>query len=81
LHVPSEHKLKRFLTVLAGKNIPAITQNQAFHAIISKAPESLAMRMGVHQKGGASKLSGLPAAARTECAPYHPTDALRRQLV
>jgi len=34
LHLPSEHKLERFLTVLAQKDVAASTQNQAFNAII-----------------------------------------------
>ncbi len=34
LHLPSQHKLERFLTVLARKNVAASTQNQAFNAII-----------------------------------------------
>ena len=38
LHLPSEHKLERFLTVLAQKDVAASTQNQAFNAIISKVP-------------------------------------------
>jgi hypothetical protein len=34
LHLASEHKLDRFLTVLAQKDVAASTQNQAFNAII-----------------------------------------------
>ena len=34
LHLPSEHKLERFLTVLAQKDVAASTQNQAFNAIV-----------------------------------------------
>jgi hypothetical protein len=34
LHLPSEHKLERFLTVLATNNVAASTQNQAFNAIV-----------------------------------------------
>ena len=33
LHLPSEHKLERFLTVLARKDVAASSQNQAFNAI------------------------------------------------
>jgi hypothetical protein len=36
--MPSEHKLERFLTVPAYKDVPAGTQNQAFNADISKVP-------------------------------------------
>jgi hypothetical protein len=35
LHLPRQHKLERFLTVLAQKDVAASTQNQAFNAIIS----------------------------------------------
>jgi len=38
LRMPSEHKLERFLTVPAYKDVPAGTQNQAFNADISKVP-------------------------------------------
>jgi len=34
LHLPSEHKIERFLTVHARKNVAASTQNQAVNAII-----------------------------------------------
>ncbi|HEX4122210.1 MAG TPA: phage integrase N-terminal SAM-like domain-containing protein [Verrucomicrobiae bacterium] len=34
LPLPSEHKLERFLTVLAKKDVAASTQNQAFNAIV-----------------------------------------------
>jgi hypothetical protein len=37
LHLPSQHKLERFLTVLAKKDVAASTQNQAFDAIIRNA--------------------------------------------
>jgi len=33
LHLPSEHKLERFLTVLARNDVAASTQNQASNAI------------------------------------------------
>ncbi|MGA2544206.1 MAG: phage integrase N-terminal SAM-like domain-containing protein [Verrucomicrobiota bacterium] len=36
LHLPIEHKLERFLAVLAQKDVAASTQNQAFNPIISK---------------------------------------------
>jgi hypothetical protein len=36
LHLPIEHKLKRFLTALHKQDVAASTQNQAFSAIISK---------------------------------------------
>jgi len=36
--LPSEHKLERFLTVPAQKDVAASTQNQAFNADISKVP-------------------------------------------
>ncbi len=36
LHLPSEHKLERFLTVLSQKHVAASTQNQAFNAIFPK---------------------------------------------
>jgi hypothetical protein len=38
LHLPSEHKLERFLTVLAQKHVAASTQSQAFNAINSEMP-------------------------------------------
>jgi len=38
LHLPSEHKLERFLTVLTQKDVAASTQNQPCNAIISKVP-------------------------------------------
>jgi site-specific recombinase XerD len=41
LHLPSEHKLERFLTVLAQQNVAASTQNQAFNAIIFFYKEAL----------------------------------------
>ena len=37
LHLPSEHKLERFLTALAGKNVASTTQNQAFNAIFPRS--------------------------------------------
>jgi len=43
LHLPSEHKLERFVTALAQKALAASTQNQAFHAIISKTGAHLTM--------------------------------------
>jgi hypothetical protein len=36
LDLPTEHKLERFLTVPAQKDVAASTQNQAFNALISK---------------------------------------------
>jgi len=39
LHLPSEHKLERFLTVLAQKDVAVGTQNQAFNAVIRKVAE------------------------------------------
>jgi site-specific recombinase XerD len=33
LRMPSEHKLERFLTALAQRDVAASTQNQAFNAI------------------------------------------------
>ncbi len=33
-HLPREQKLERFPTALAGKDVAASTQNQAFNAII-----------------------------------------------
>jgi site-specific recombinase XerD len=41
LHLPSEHKLERFLTALAQKDVAASTQNQAFNAIIFFYKEAL----------------------------------------
>jgi len=41
LHLPSEHKLERFLTALAGKNVASTTQNQAFNAIVFFYKEAL----------------------------------------
>jgi site-specific recombinase XerD len=41
LHLPSEQKLERFLTVLAQQNVAASTQNQAFNAIIFLYREAL----------------------------------------
>src|ERR1700722_2911876 len=41
LHLPSEHKLERFLTVLAKNDVAASTQNQAFNAIIFFYKEAL----------------------------------------
>jgi hypothetical protein len=40
LHLPSEHKLERFLNIFAHKHIAVSTQNQAFNAIISQPPEN-----------------------------------------
>jgi len=34
LRMPSEHKLERFLTALARRDVAATTQNQAFQAFI-----------------------------------------------
>jgi hypothetical protein len=33
LHLPSEHKLEQFLTVLTQKDVASSTQNQAFNAM------------------------------------------------
>jgi site-specific recombinase XerD len=41
LHLPSEHKLERSLTVPAQKDVAASTQNQAFDAIIVLYKEAL----------------------------------------
>ena len=41
LHLPSEHKLERFLTGLSQKDVAASTQNQAFNAIIFFYKEAL----------------------------------------
>jgi hypothetical protein len=41
LQLPSEHKLERFLTALAQKDVAASTQNQAFNAIIFFYKEAL----------------------------------------
>ena len=34
LHLPSEHKLERFLSVLAQDHVAASTKNQPFNAIV-----------------------------------------------
>jgi hypothetical protein len=34
LHLPGEHKLERFLTVLTQNDVAASTQNQAFDTVI-----------------------------------------------
>ncbi len=36
LHLPSQHKLDRFLTVLTTEDVAASTQNQDFNAVIPK---------------------------------------------
>jgi hypothetical protein len=41
LHLPGEHKLERFPTVLVQKDVAASTQNQAFNAIIFFYKEAL----------------------------------------
>src|SRR5579872_3503769 len=45
LHLPSEHKLERFLTALALKDVAASTQNQAFNAIIFFYEEALGTKL------------------------------------
>jgi site-specific recombinase XerD len=41
LHLPSQHKPERFLTVLAQNNVAASTQNQAINAIAFFYKEAL----------------------------------------
>ncbi len=41
LHLPSEHKLERFLTALALNDVASTTQNQAFNAIVFFYKEAL----------------------------------------
>jgi site-specific recombinase XerD len=46
VHLSSEQKLERFLTVLAQKHVAASTQNQAFNAIIFFYKEALGLELG-----------------------------------
>jgi hypothetical protein len=39
LHLPSEHKLERFLAVLTRNGVSTSTQSQAFDAILFKVAE------------------------------------------
>jgi len=45
VHLSSEQKLERFLTVLAQKHVAASTQNQAFNAIIFFYKEALGLEL------------------------------------
>jgi Phage integrase, N-terminal SAM-like domain len=45
LHLPSQHKLERFLTVLAQNHVAASTQNQAFNAILFFYKEALGIEL------------------------------------
>ena len=49
LHLPSEHKLERFLSVLARNDVAPSAQNQAIIAIIFLAAPFVVVEPGRHQ--------------------------------
>ena len=57
LHLPSEHKLERFLTVLVRNNVAASTQNQAFNTILFFYKEALGTELKNVQSLRAKRLA------------------------